>query len=67
MTATPFLAGAAKASKPRVISFVVAAFRAPLFLAPRTTEISRRPPRLAEATRLYPDQQVNPVLTPSAP
>src|SRR4029077_5030943 len=34
---------------------------------PSTTAISRRPLRVAEATTLYPDAQMNPVLMPSAP
>src|SRR4051794_3309878 len=35
--------------------------------APSTTAISRLPLRVAEATRLYPDAQMKPVLKPSAP
>ncbi len=34
---------------------------------PNTTATSRRPLRLAEATRLKPDAQMNPVFMPSAP
>src|SRR5260370_11228896 len=35
--------------------------------APSTTAISRLPLRVADATRLYPDAQMKPVLKPSAP
>src|SRR3954468_11732205 len=35
--------------------------------APSTTAIRRRPLRVAEATRLYPEAQMKPVFMPSAP
>ena len=55
------------AAKPRSNIWAAWPVRANEDDAPSTTAISRRSPRLAEATRLNPEAQMKPVFMPSAP
>src|ERR1700760_912290 len=54
-------------AKPRSSSCAARTARMVPEEAPSTTAISRRPSRVADATRLYPEAQMKPVLNPSAP
>src|SRR3954471_21473710 len=54
-------------AKPRSSNCAARTARALPDEAPSTTAIRRLPLRVAEATRLYPDAQMKPVLNPSAP
>src|ERR1700716_4072779 len=54
-------------AKPRSSSWAARTARIWPDEAPSTTAIRRLPLRVAEATRLYPDAQMKPVLNPSAP
>jgi hypothetical protein len=53
--------------KPRSSSCAAFKARAAEEGAPSTTAMSRRPLRVAEATRLKPEAQMKPVFMPSAP